>query len=826
MLITPWLKLFAARLRSFGRRLVGSQGMSLRPAPRLAFERLEDRTLLATFTVNSLADNNTLDTVLTLREAMGLINGTINPGFISAQEAAQINFAQPIGTNDTIQFDPSIAGGTINLNGTALPDVSSSVAINGDPTLTAASTSINPITINGGNTSGIFTASGAANLALGALNLTGGSSPRGGAVFSTSTGGLSITLSTISGNTATGTGLPAGQYAGGGGVYHAGNSIVIASTVSGNTAYNGGGLYSMGGGITVLNSTVSGNNAIAGGGIWTYTGNIGLQNSTVSGNMAGAGFGSLGGGIYTDDGNVVLYNTTVTNNSAVNYGGISINEDGMGEMLTIRNSIVAGNTAANVNDVYFDPDGSGAAPTIQASLIGDNSGLNALPATAGTTPDTNGNFVGTNASPINPLLGPLQDNGGALGTQTHSLLSGSLAIDSGNNAYTLGASYDQRYSPMFPRIQNGTVDMGSFEGPLSISNNVANVVTGSTNDRIIFRTSNGILRVITLGPGGGASAFRIPGTVTQVNIDTGAGNDFINTLGTAGPDQVTTTPFGFQLEQNAGNPGPEVTGQNLEIVIIDGQGGNDTATLNDSAGNDKLFVRPNSAVLFASDISFQSNVFGFNITGIATTGNDLFRIFDSPGNDTITASPSNVTIAGPGFSHTGQQWDTLLAVSLGGNDTVNVTGTGANEFFTGRNGFSAFTSGGFNLLFDSWETVNVNGQGGTDLVRFVGGPGNDILNSGPSSATFQTTASLMSTTSFERLVASAGGGANNVAVLTDSAGNDIFNGGPNAGELSGAGFFQRTTGFNAITIRGINGGVNTLINNGINYPLIQVGTWV
>ncbi len=58
--------------------------------------------------------------------------------------------------------------------------------------------------------------------------------------------------------------------------------------------------------------------------------------------------------------------------------------------------------------------------------------------------------------PVNPLLGPLQDNGGP--TFTHALLLRSPAIDAGDN--TNAPATDQRG---FPRIVNGIIDIGAFE---------------------------------------------------------------------------------------------------------------------------------------------------------------------------------------------------------------------------------------------------------------------------------------------------------------------------------------------------------------------------
>jgi hypothetical protein len=71
-----------------------------------------------------------------------------------------------------------------------------------------------------------------------------------------------------------------------------------------------------------------------------------------------------------------------------------------------------------------------------------------------------GDIVGTTASPIDPLLGPLQDNGGL--TETQAILPGSPAINAGSNPLEL--TTDQRGEA---RVQQGTADIGAFESDFS-----------------------------------------------------------------------------------------------------------------------------------------------------------------------------------------------------------------------------------------------------------------------------------------------------------------------------------------------------------------------
>jgi hypothetical protein len=78
------------------------------------------------------------------------------------------------------------------------------------------------------------------------------------------------------------------------------------------------------------------------------------------------------------------------------------------------------------------------------NLIGDGTG--------GSGYSTSKDLVGTAASPINPLLGMLQDNGGP--TTTMALLSGSPALNKGDPAQ-LGKP-DQRGV-----VRSGGVNIGA-----------------------------------------------------------------------------------------------------------------------------------------------------------------------------------------------------------------------------------------------------------------------------------------------------------------------------------------------------------------------------
>ena len=296
----------------------------------------------------------------------------------------------------------------------------------------------------------------------------------GGAIFSNGGAMLTVLNSTINDNTA-GTTEHGGM---GAGIYSNGAKLtVINSTVTNNTAWvdnnhfggHGGGILSGGGGaLEISNSTISSNQAgTDGGGLTIFSGTATIANSTISGNTAGlyttnAPIG-IGGGV-VNFGTLTISDSTISNNQAhgseFKGGGEGGGIDDFGS-LEIRNSTFSGNHAdVQAGNLYG-----------QSAQIG-NTVLNAgTPESLyggvyslgyNVCSDDGGGFLNGPGDQINtdPLLGPLQDNGGQ--TFTHELLTGSPAIDAGDPKFTPPPYYDQR-GPDFWRVRNGRIDVGSFE---------------------------------------------------------------------------------------------------------------------------------------------------------------------------------------------------------------------------------------------------------------------------------------------------------------------------------------------------------------------------
>ncbi|HSA99886.1 MAG TPA: choice-of-anchor Q domain-containing protein, partial [Anaerolineales bacterium] len=395
----------------------------------------------------------------------------------------------------TINFNVS---GTITL-GSALPAIDKMLSLDG---------SGQSITVDGADSYHIFEVSDTGDLRLNRLTITNGNAVWGGGI--SNSGVLTLRNSTVSGNSST--------Y--GGGITNFGVLTVLDSTISGNTAvndgggiYNDGGTYLGGGIVTLTNTEISNNTSPYGGGIYTRQGMVAITNGTFSNNSAdtvGGGiynFGTLtvsnstfyrnsaseAGGIYHSYmGTVTLTGSTFLENSATNYGGAIYNDASTFE---ITNSTLKGNSANFGGGIYNNGSFIGTATlTLTNATLAGNSGTygggiynmgtlnytNTILANSTVGVDcynsewygvigiNSNNLVKTNGPTGHtcgvptvtgdPVLGPLAGNGGS--TQTMALLSGSPAIDAGNEASC--PATDQR-GVTRPQPAGGACDIGAYE---------------------------------------------------------------------------------------------------------------------------------------------------------------------------------------------------------------------------------------------------------------------------------------------------------------------------------------------------------------------------
>ena len=361
-----------------------------------AFQKQPDAAglQLSAMVVNTLDDELNADGDCSLREAVEAANTNLAVDACPAGEAEamdSIGFA----VNGTITLAQAI---TLNNGGPV--EVVGNLDADDQPT----------ITLDGGGTTRILEVAYSNHpVRLENLTITNGSANNGGGIF-VDGDLLEIHHCTFTNN----------QAAGYGGAISGGGLIRISdSTFASNQAADGGAIHHGGYyAIFITSSTFAGNQASNNGGGLRGVLFI-VSNSTFSGNQAGGyGGGIYEGGIYSWGG--VISHSTFDGNSASQGGALYTTSEK--KVVVVSDSILANS-----------PSGGECATAYAGPLMDGGHNLDSG-STCGFDP------VLGSLSNTDPLLGPLQDNGGP--TLTYALLPGSPAIDAARQELCLES--DQR----------------------------------------------------------------------------------------------------------------------------------------------------------------------------------------------------------------------------------------------------------------------------------------------------------------------------------------------------------------------------------------------
>lgn len=360
--------------------------------------------------------------------------------------------------------------------------------------------------VNGG---GGISVQGDGTLTIIDSTISGNKAPLGGGlqVDSTATAAVptkvTITGSRFSGNQALG-----GLNEGGAAQFKAlkGDVVIDHSTITGNSAsFNGAGLEFTGGtgsAVSISDSALYNNQGSYNGGALEFvrpSEAVSITNSTISGNTA-----KDGAGVYVYNQFFVPFtiaNSTIADNTATERGG-GINhygaspEPGKVDRVDLSSTIVAGNSAPAGPDL----NDSGGPGNFRAdhSLIGDTTG-----AALGEIPPS------MNQLNVDPLLGPIGDNGGPTLTMLPALNSPALDAGVSNDLET-----DQRgeprtidYGPAPDATGSDGTDIGAVEIPDT-------EITGGTIGASVLKNRKSVVIEVRGGATGEPITLKGSGTIT------------------------------------------------------------------------------------------------------------------------------------------------------------------------------------------------------------------------------------------------------------------------------------------------------------------------
>jgi CSLREA domain-containing protein len=443
-----------------------------------------------------------------------------------------INAANAAAGADVITFKSGVTGIITLQSGLGPLTVTDSVTITGPGARSLA--------VSGGSAIRVFTFSSGTNSVSG-LNIINGrivgasdTEAAGGGVYNAVNQTLSFSDCEFSGNFVQGGDSSllnnTGSYGLGGAIENVGTLTLDRCTFSNNGAK--GGIGGQGSGAVNGNPFAGAGGGGYGGAINNeIAGHLTINNCTFSGNSAlggkggisGAGqFGGNGGGGVAgvfDEGTTTVTGSTFSNNSGVGgaggTGNFRTNNGGPGAGVgglstnntTVTSTIIAGNFGTG--SVNSNRDIEGSVTSGGYNLIGSAGSSSFFGAT--------GDQSGTDAAPVNAVLGSLQNNGGL--TDTMALLTNSPAINTSH--VNVAPARDQRNY-----VRSGTPDKGAFEFGGTIPVTLANISTRAfvqTGGNVMIGgfiiTGTGAKKVIIRAIGPSLSNFGITDALQNPTLD-------------------------------------------------------------------------------------------------------------------------------------------------------------------------------------------------------------------------------------------------------------------------------------------------------------------
>jgi subtilisin family serine protease len=171
----------------------------------------------------------------------------------------------------------------------------------------------------------------------------------------------------------------------------------------------------------------------------------------------------------------------------------------------------------------------------------------------------------------------------------------------------------------------------------------------------------------------------------------------------------------------------KLTGVSFESLTINGTGGQNTALVFGSTGNDVFEVQPGSLSAFIGGSQVQL-VKMTTIHSFGGGGRDVIKMLDSMGDDRLSNRVQGVRLSGTDFLITAQEFFRIEVDSQGGANLANLIDTPHNDTIMMNAHQTRIINDHHQLVARGFHRVNIIQQwGGEDQVWLVGSYGNDRL---------------------------------------------------------------------------------------------------
>ncbi|HUE69823.1 MAG TPA: fibronectin type III domain-containing protein, partial [Pirellulaceae bacterium] len=227
----------------------------------------------------------------------------------------------------------------------------------------------------------------------------------------------------------------------------------------------------------------------------------------------------------------------------------------------------------------------------------------------------------------------------------------------------------------------------------------------------------------------------------------------------------------------------------LSQLTFSGDAGTDTLQVELGSLDDTVTLRP--GVLDVTNAAYRLQGSSLETISVnAGSGLDKVWLYDTAGDDTLTASPSSAQFIGAGMNNTAAGFDEVRAfATAGGFDVAKLYDSSGNDFFDAGPASGSLRGTGFYSYAEQFDRVYAySTAGGYDIARLYDSIGNDYFDAGPTSALLRGSTFYNWADRFDEVIAHSTAGGTDIANLYGSVGDDLFTITSNTGTLTGSGY--------------------------------------
>lgn len=222
------------------------------------------------------------------------------------------------------------------------------------------------------------------------------------------------------------------------------------------------------------------------------------------------------------------------------------------------------------------------------------------------------------------------------------------------------------------------------------------------------------------GQGSGAVhySFQTSG-LSSIVIDGAINNDHLSITGSTLVDKVDLKPGMVSLE----NSQLHLTATGVEQVQFDsGSGAPDRVYLYDSDGDDTLTARPGSAELIGAGYRFSVQHVDRIFVHATGAGQDLAYLYDSAGDDQLSVRPQFTSLWGDGYFNSIRGFERVYVyATAGGYDTADLYDSAGDDRFSSGGEAASIVGSGFFSYTRYFEQVQAHATaGGHDVATLYG----------------------------------------------------------------------------------------------------------